>query len=48
MTTFPGTIYDGQGTSLDPTVPDLVQDQLDAYPHRSLVTDRDTAPIARV
>lgn len=48
MTSFPGTIYDGQGTSLDPTVPDLVQDQLDAYPHRSLVTDRNAAPIVRV
>ena len=48
MTTFPGSIYDGQGTSLDPTIPDLVQDQLDAYPHRSVVTDRNRAPIARV
>ena len=48
MTGFPGTIYDGQGKSLDLTVPDLVQDQLDAYPHRSLVTDQDAAPIVRV
>ena len=48
MTTFPGNIYDGQGTSLDPTIPDLVQDQLDTYPHRSLVTDRNRAPIVRV
>ena len=48
MTTFPGAIYDGHGASLDPTVPDLVQDQLDACPHHSLVTDRDAAPIVRV
>ena len=60
MTTFPGTIYDGHGASLDLTVPDLVQEQvdacphrslvtdLDAYPHRSLVMDRDVAPIVRV
>lgn len=48
MTTFPGAIYDGRGASLDPTMPDLVQDQLDACPHRSLVTDRDAAPITRV
>ena len=48
MSSFPGFIYDGQGKSLDPTVPDLLQDQLDAYPHRSLVSDRNTIPIARV
>ncbi len=48
MTGFPGTIYDGQGRSLDPTVPDLAQQQVDACPHCSLVTDRDTAPIVRV
>ena len=48
MTSFPGFIYDGQGKSLDPTVPDLTRDQLDAYPHRSLVSDQNTAPIARV
>ena len=48
MTTFPGAIYDDDGKSLDPTVPDLVQEQVDADPHRSLVTDRDAAPIVRV
>ena len=48
MSGFPGFIYDGQGKSLDPTVPDLVQDQLDAYPYRSLVSDRNTTLIARV
>ena len=46
MTGFPGGIYDGQGASLDPTVPDLVQEQVDACPHRSLVTDRDAYPHA--
>jgi len=48
VTTFPGAIYDGQGKSLDPTVPDLLQEQLDGYPHRSMVTDRDLVPVARV
>ncbi len=48
MSGFPGIIYDGQGKSLDPTVPDLLQEQLDGYPHRSMVTDRDVAPVARV
>jgi len=48
MSSFPGAIYDGQGKSLDPTVPDLLQEQLDRYPHRSMVTDRDVAPVARV
>ena len=48
MSSFPGGIYDGQGANLDPTVLDLTQDQIDACPHRSLVTDRDAAPIIRV
>ena len=45
---FPGTIYDANGRSLDPDVPDLQQADMDAYPHRSLVTDRDVAPVARL
>jgi len=48
MSGFPGAIYDGQGKSLDPTIPDLLQEELDGYPHRSMVTDRDAAPVARV
>jgi len=48
MSSFPGAIYDGGGKSLDPTIPDLLQEQLDGYPHRSMVTDRDVAPVARV
>ncbi len=48
MSSFPGAIYDGEGKSLDPTIPDLLQEQLDGYPHRSMVTDRDVAPVARV
>lgn len=46
--TFPGALYDAHGHSLDATIPDLRQDELDAYPHRSQVTDRDEAPVARV
>ena len=45
---FPGTLYDADGRSLDPTMPDLEQDQVDACPHRSMVTDRDMAPVACV
>ena len=48
MSSFPGAIYNGQGKSLDPTVPDLAQEQIDACPHRSMVTDRNLAPIVRV
>ena len=48
MTSFPGVIYDGQGKSLDPTVPDLVQEQFDTCPYRSLVAEHDRAPVARV
>lgn len=45
---FPGAIYTATGRSLDPGIRDLIQDEIDAYPHRSLVTDRDRAPVARV
>ena len=49
MSSFPGSMYDASGTSLDPTIPDLLQEQLDAYLHRSMVTrDHGTGPIARV
>ena len=48
MTSFPGSIHDANGRSLDPTVPDLTQDQIDACPHRSMVSARDLAPVARV
>lgn len=48
MSYFPGTIYNGEGTSLDPTVPNLTQDQIDGCPHRSLVSDQNLAPIARI
>ena len=44
---FPGTNYDADGRSLNPTLPGLRQGDLDAYPHRCLVTDRGTAPMAR-
>ncbi len=46
--TFPGTIYDGEGISLDPTVPDLLQEQINDCPHRCMVTKQGLAPIARV
>ena len=48
MSSFPGSIYDADGKSLDPSIPDLLQEQLDDYPHRSMVTDRDEAPVARI
>ncbi len=48
MSSFPGAIYNAQGKSLDPTIPDLRPEQLDGYPHRSLVTDRDLAPVDRI
>ena len=46
--TFPGTIYDAHGRSLDRTAPDLLQEDLDAFPLRFLATDRDVAPLALV
>ena len=45
---FPGAIYCVDGRSLDPALPDLRGEDLDAYPHRTLVTDRGVAPVARV
>ena len=48
MTGFPGFIYDGDGISLNPTIPDLLQEQLDGYPYRSMVMDRLLAPVARI
>ena len=48
MNSFLGGVYDGQGANLGPTVPDLTQDQIDAGPHRSMVSDRDLAPVVRV
>ena len=49
VVSFPGSMYDANGTSLDRTIPDLLQEQLDAYPHRFMVaTAHDMAPVARV
>lgn len=39
---FPGTIYDGQGKSLDPNIPDLLQEQLDGY-SRAVLAEAVTA-----
>jgi len=48
MTSFPGTIYDADGNALSPPAPPLAQDQIDACPHRSMVTTGDLASVARV
>jgi len=48
MSSFPGVIYDGEGKNLDPTVPDLLQEQIDDSPYSSMVTKRVSAPVARV
>ena len=48
MSSFPGGIYDADGKSLDLTMPDLLQEQIDGCPHRFLVSDRKSAPVARV
>ena len=47
MSSFPGAIYDGEGKNLDPTVPDLLQEQIDNSPYSSMVTKRAPAPVAR-
>ena len=48
MISFPGGIYDADGRSLDLTMPDLEQDQIDGCSHRFLVSDRKSVPVARV
>jgi len=41
-------MFNAEGVSLDATIPDLTQDKLDEYPHRSMVARDGAAPIARV
>ena len=48
MSSFPGTMFEAKGASLDPAVPDLTKEKLDEYPHRSMVAQDGAAPIARV
>jgi len=48
MSGFPGSMFNAEGVSLDATIPDLTQDKLDEYPHRSMVARDGGAPIARV
>ena len=48
MTSFPGTMFEAKGASLDLAVPDLTKATLDEYPHRSMVAQDGAAPIARV
>ena len=45
---FPGAIFNAEGTSLDPTIPDLTEETLVEYPHRSMVARDGAAPIVRV
>jgi hypothetical protein len=48
MTSFPGTLFNAEGVSLDSTIPDLTEEKLDEYPHRSMVARDGAAPVARV
>jgi hypothetical protein len=48
MTTFPGAMFNAEGASLDPTIPDLTEETLVDYPHRSMVARDGGAPIASV
>ena len=48
MSSFPGAMFNAEGASLDATIPDLTEETLDEYPHRSMVARSGTAPIARV
>ena len=48
MSGFPGAIFNAEGVSLDATIPDLTEEELGEYPHRSMVARDGAAPIARV
>ena len=48
MISFPGAIFNAEGVSLDVTIPDLTEEKLDGYPHRTMVTREGTAPVGQV
>ncbi len=48
MSSFPGSMFNAEGVSLDATIPDLTEGTMDEYPHRSMVARDGAAPIARV
>ena len=48
MSSFPGAVFNAGGVSLDPTIPDLTEEKLVEYPHRSMVARDGAAPVARV
>ncbi len=48
MSIFPGAVFNAEGVSLDPAIPDLTQETLDGYQHRSMVARDGVAPIAQV
>jgi hypothetical protein len=48
VSAFPGAMFNAEGASLDATIPDLTQEKLDEYPHRTMVARDGVAPVARV
>ena len=48
MTNFPGAMFNAEGVSLDATIPDLTEEKLVEYPHRSMVARDGAAPVAQV
>ena len=48
MTSFPGTMFNAEGVSLDATIPDLTEEKLVEYPHCSMVARDGTVPVTRV
>jgi len=48
MIQFPGAMFNAEGVSLDATIPDLTEETLVEYPHRSMIARDNAAPIARV
>jgi len=48
VSAFPSAMFAAGGVSLNDTIPDLTQDKLVEYPHRSMVAKDGAASIARV
>ncbi len=48
MSNFPSAMFNAEGASLDATIPDLTEQTLIEYPHRSMVAQDGITPVGQV
>ncbi len=48
MSNFPGAMFNAEGANLDATIPDLTEQTLIEYPHRSMVAQDGITPVGQV